>query len=76
LRFYELLDLDSGNMINTFSTEAATLEAVRKLLELNGDDYANDLAYGWADDEDEEAGEAIAQGAALLERVRALAPQT
>ena len=42
--FYELWDVRSGNIINTYDTEAEALDVVRQLVALNGlDYYYNDL---------------------------------
>ncbi len=43
---YDLWDVESGNRIKSFGSEPEALELVRKLLELNGPDYLDDLALG------------------------------
>ncbi|MSQ27091.1 MAG: hypothetical protein EXR51_03000 [Dehalococcoidia bacterium] len=66
--FYELWDLQSRNLIGTYSTEAEALAVVSSVVALSGGPYAEDLALGWADDQDETPGGQIATGAALIER--------
>lgn len=60
--WYEVWDIDAGNMIGAFASEAEALVEVRELLEENGIDYAADLALARRR---EDAGEPIAEGAAL-----------
>lgn len=60
--WYEVWDIDAGNMIGAFASEAEALVEVRELLEENGIEYAADLALGRRR---EDAGEQIAEGAAL-----------
>ena len=49
--FYELWDLDSGNMIGDFDTEAEALAVVRSLLEVNANSFADLLSLGCTDDD-------------------------
>ena len=42
--FYEVLDFETRNVINSFDTEAAALVFVRSLLDLNGPDGVRELA--------------------------------
>ena len=60
--WYEVWDVDAGNMIGAFASEAEALIEVRELLQENGLDYAADLALARRR---EDAGEPIAEGAAL-----------
>jgi len=62
---YELWDVDAGNLIGAFGTEAEALIEVRELLAVNGRAYADDLALArrWSD-----GGEPIAEGAELARR--------
>lgn len=69
--FYELWDVESGNIINTYDTEARALEVVRGLLGANPPALAGDLALGWRDEKGD--GSLIAEGAALAARARAAA---
>ena len=72
---YELWDVEGGNLIERFSSETEALLAVRELLEINGPAYADMLALGAARRMDKAAaGEwpPILEGAALLERARAI----
>ena len=64
--FYELIDVDSGNLIGTYDSEAEALAIVRRAVRENGTAYADSLALGRSDEEGE--GELIAEGAELLER--------
>ena len=48
---YDLWDVESGNIVNTFETERDALHAVRTLLELNGPGYARALSLGYEDDD-------------------------
>jgi hypothetical protein len=69
--FYELWDLRSGNIINTYETEELALAVVRGLLDLNGADFAHGLSLSFEDDEEETT--VVAEGAVLVERARAAA---
>ena len=66
--FYELWDLRSRNIIGTYPTEANALGVVSEAMVNHGRTYVEDLALGWADDEDETRGGEIASGLALAER--------
>jgi hypothetical protein len=68
--FYELWDLRSGNIINTYDTEAEALVVVRDLLTLNGLDYAHQLSLS-VEDDDEDV-ELVAKGTALAQRAQEL----
>ena len=63
---YDLWDLESGNIVNTFGTEREALAVVRTLLELNGLEYAQSLSLGWEAD-DGRLG-IVAEGEALVAR--------
>jgi hypothetical protein len=70
--WYELWDVDAGNMIGAFETEHDALVEVRALIDANGPDYALDLALA---SRREDGGEPIAEGAALARRAQtAVAP--
>ena len=47
---YDLWDVESGNIVNTFETERDALMVVRTLLELNGPGYARALSLGYEDE--------------------------
>ncbi len=64
--FYELIDVESGNLIGTYDSEAEALAVVRHAARENGPAYVNSLALGRSGAEGE--GELIAEGAELLER--------
>jgi hypothetical protein len=68
--FYELWDLKSGNIINTYDTEAEALMVVRGLLAANGSDYARDLSLSREDDD--ESLSLVAKGSALAQRAGVL----
>lgn len=67
---YDLWDVESGNIVNTFETEREALSAVRILLELNGSGYARALSLGW--ESDDGAMGIIAEGADLARRASAV----
>jgi len=48
--FYALWDLESGNLIGDFDTEAEALGVVRELLHANEPDFAEMLSLGRTDD--------------------------
>ena len=48
---YDLWDVESGNIVNTFDTEREALSVVRTLLSLNGQGYAGALSLGYEDDD-------------------------
>jgi hypothetical protein len=59
---FELWDIDAGNMIGVYASEAEALAEVRDLLAVNGAEYAEDLSLARRG---EDADEPIADGAAL-----------
>ena len=65
---YDLWDVESGNIVNTYETEAEALAVVRELLRQNGDGYASALSLGYED----RGGRMglVAEGAALAARAR------
>jgi hypothetical protein len=63
---YDLWDVESGNIVNTFETEDDALAAVRTLLELNGDTYARALSLGC--EHDDGRMQILAEGDALAAR--------
>ena len=63
--WYELWDVDAGNMIGAFTSEAAALAEVRDLLTVNGASYAGDLALARRT---ADGGEPIAEGGELARR--------
>jgi hypothetical protein len=68
--FYELWDLRSGNIINTYDTEDEALVVVRGLLKANGPEYASSLSLSLEDDEENLT--LVAKGAALAQRAQVL----
>ncbi len=44
--FYVLWDVETGNIIGDFTTQAGALSVVRDLLDANEPDYANALSLG------------------------------
>lgn len=71
--FYELWDVDTGNIIGTFETEADALGIVHDLIQCNDADYADDLVLGYRDRQGE--WRSVATGAALAARADALLPE-
>ena len=70
---YELWSMTSCNLVGTFANEAEALAAVRVAHEQHGAAYAAGLALGYEDRRGRTR--AIADGAALVERALAAAPQ-
>ena len=70
---YELMDVESANLVGTYETEAAALAVVRAAIREHGPHYVEAFALGTSDEEGE--GEQIAAGAALAARVLAAAPE-
>ena len=68
--FYELWDVRSGNIINTYDTEDEALRVVRDLLTLNDPDYGSVLSLSFEDDEENTT--LIATGTALAQRAQTL----
>ena len=67
--FYELWDLDSGNSLGDFDSEADALQVVRELVEVNEPDFVDGLTLGRNGDDGAFA--IVAEGAALAERAQA-----
>ena len=64
--FYALWDLESGNALGDFDSEAKALAVVRDLLDANEADYAEVLSLGRTDDDGTFV--LIADGTALAAR--------
>ena len=64
--FYELWDVRSGNLINTYDSESEALAVVRELLAANGSAYASALSLAFEDDEERTT--LVARGLDLAER--------
>ena len=69
--WYELWDVDAGNMIGAFTSEADALADVRGLLAVNGVAYAADLALARRRPD---GGEPVAEGIELARRAEEAAP--
>jgi hypothetical protein len=69
--WYELWDVDAGNMIGAFANEAEALAEVRSLLAANGRAYADDLALARRR---VDGGEPIADGDELARRAESPSP--
>jgi hypothetical protein len=65
---YELLNVETGNLIGTYPTRAEALAVVRELVRLNGLAYVESLALGYEDQRGN--GEQIAEGAELAALAR------
>jgi hypothetical protein len=63
---YDLWDLQTANIIDTFASEAEALAAVRELLAVSAPDYTEVLSLGYAEDDGRHG--AIAEGPALAAR--------
>ena len=70
--FFELLDVETGNLIATYETEEEALAVVRRAARLNGPSYVDALALGYEDDDGE--GAQLAAGSDLLARAYASDP--
>jgi len=70
--FFELLDVETGNLIGTYETEEEALAVVRRAARLNGPSYVSALALGYEDQDGE--GAQLAAGADLLDRAYASDP--
>ena len=68
--FYELWNLRSGNIINTYDSESAALTAVRQLLAINGEGLASSLSLAFEDDDEHTV--LVAKGEALAQLARRL----
>ena len=68
---YDLWDTSSGNIINTYETEAQALAMVRDLVEVNGVAFADVLSLGF-EGEDGSVG-IVAEGRDLEARARTAA---
>ena len=66
--FYELWDVRSGNIINTYDTEDEALQVVRTLLSLNGAEYGAALSLSFEDDDENTT--LVAKGLALTQRAQ------
>jgi len=64
--FFELWDVRSGSIINTYDTEDEALRVVRDLLTLNGLEYGSVLSLSFEDDDENMT--LIANGPALAQR--------
>jgi hypothetical protein len=67
--YFELWDLSTGNMIDSFATEAAALALVRSLLATGHVGYLTDLALDVSDAHGNRAG--VADGTDLAARALA-----
>jgi len=65
---YELWDIETRNIVETFDTEADALQATRELIALNALAYPGALALVFEDDEGETT--LIARGTGLASRAR------
>lgn len=71
---YDLWDVESGNIVNTFETERGALSVVRMLLDLNGQEYVQALSLGYEDDEG--SMRIVAEGDHLASMLAELSPTT
>ena len=74
MRYYEIWDQRSRNLLGSYGAEWEALALVR---ELESDSAPVDaLALIWGDEDDEDLGGQIAEGATLLARARSAASHT
>jgi len=64
--FYELWDVRSGNIINTYDSEDQALAVVRGLVAANGPEYTRSLLLAVEDDDEETT--LVAKGVELAQR--------
>lgn len=70
--FFELLDVETGNLIGTYASENEALAVVRHAVRLNGPAYVEALALGYEDEDG--VGAQLAAGPDLLSRALAMGP--
>ena len=70
--FFELLNVETGNLIGTYESEADALAVVRRAAHFNGAASVDALALGYEDDDGE--GAQLAAGPELLARALASYP--
>lgn len=63
--FYELWDVRSGNIVNTYDSEDEALMVVRELVAANGPEYARVLSLAVEDDDENTT--LVAKGVALAQ---------
>ena len=68
MRFYEVWDQRSGNLLGSYGSEWEALALVRDLAAASAP--TDSLALVWGDEDDEERGSQIAEGQGLLARAR------
>ena len=68
MRFYEVWDTASGNVLGSFGTEWEALALVRDLASRRPESHA--LSLLWGDEDDEDLGGELATGGELLARAR------
>jgi hypothetical protein len=68
---YDLWDVESGNIINTYETEASALAVVRDLVAANGEGIIEALSLGY--EADDGSGGLVAEGRGLWVRAQAAA---
>lgn len=66
--FYVLWDVEMGNIVGDFATEAEALSVVRELLDDNTPDYAEALTLGCTADDG--TSRPVAEGQALADLAR------
>lgn len=66
--FYELMDVESANMVGWYDTEEDALAVVRSALDRFGPDSVMSLALATSDEDGN--GELVASGADLIQRAR------
>jgi hypothetical protein len=71
---WELWDVGTGNIINTYPTEQAALALVRRALDRHGRHYLANWALGRAADDDEP--DSVIEGDALVDRAIASLSQS
>jgi hypothetical protein len=74
MRYYEIWDQRSRNLLGSYGAEWEALALVRELESESAPVDA--LALIWGDEDDEDLGDQIAEGSALLERARAARTHT
>jgi hypothetical protein len=74
MRFYEVWDMRSGNLLGSYGAEWEALAQVRDLIAASARVDALELI--WGDEDDEDLGGTLAEGTALIARARAAEPSS
>jgi hypothetical protein len=74
MRFYEVWDMRSGNLLGSYGAEWEALAHVRDLDSASA--RVDALALIWGDEDNEDLGGTLAEGPVLVARARAAEPSS